>query len=148
LAVPDKMKIVQENSIMRLSEGNSAVYCRLVAVINPHIMGPSVCPISIIVARKPMDAPTNSLGTSLLTKAGVKAVTVAKPKPYTAENKRRTGNAEIKGIISKGKPPTTQSTTTGIRLPILSETSPIYGWATICIAVKLPIIMPVKNKSK
>ena len=49
--------------------------------MKPLIMGPKVCPTSIIVSRNPMDVPINPFGTSSLIKAGVEAVTVAKPNP-------------------------------------------------------------------
>lgn len=59
----------------------TSVYWRLIANINPLIIGPTVCPTSIIMSRKPMAVPTNSLGVSSLINAGVAAVTVAKPIP-------------------------------------------------------------------
>ena len=64
-----------------LRERKTPTYCRLVASIKPLIMGPSVCPTSIMVSRNPMDVPTSSLGVNSLIKAGVEDVTVAKPNP-------------------------------------------------------------------
>lgn len=81
LATPNKAKIMQENSSTKASEGKTPIYCRFVASMNPLIMGPSVCPTSIIIERNPMDVPTNSFGASSVIKAGVEAVTVAKPNP-------------------------------------------------------------------
>lgn len=72
---------MQENSSTRVSEENKPTYLKPVANINPLIIGPRVCPTSIIVLRKPIDVPTNSLAASSLIKAGVEAITVAKPNP-------------------------------------------------------------------
>lgn len=81
LAAPNKAKIPQENSSTKPSDGKRPVYRKLVASISPLITGPTVCPMSIVMSRKPMAAPTRSVGTSSLIKAGVEAVTEANPSP-------------------------------------------------------------------
>ncbi|HSV49083.1 MAG TPA: hypothetical protein VLH35_02115 [Candidatus Acidoferrales bacterium] len=51
------------------------------AKIKPLMIGPNVCPTSIIVAKKPIEAPTNVQGTKSQTIGEVDESTVAKAAP-------------------------------------------------------------------
>ena len=53
------------------------------------MMGPNVCPTSMIVLRKPMPVPMRDLLVISLTSAGVDEVTIEKPIPYRIEINRR-----------------------------------------------------------
>jgi hypothetical protein len=68
LVTPDREKSRQAKSRTMVGDRNSPTYPRFVPKINPLIMGPTVCPISIIVSRKPVEAPTNRLGAAPLLK--------------------------------------------------------------------------------
>ncbi len=93
--------------------------------MKPLIIGPSVCPTSIIMSKRPIDAPVISEGASSLTKAGVTAVTAAKPRPYTKASMRRIQKSDTNGIKIKGRPETTHPSAIGVRLPVLSDTLPM-----------------------
>ena len=69
------------------------MYRRLDAKITPLTMGPSVCPMSIVVERNPIEAPTKVAGTKSQTKGEVDESTAAKETPYATANKssRETG---------------------------------------------------------
>jgi hypothetical protein len=64
-----------------LREVKSPIYPNALASMNPLIIGPSVCPISIVVARKPIEAPTSLGGASSLVKGDVDEITIANPNP-------------------------------------------------------------------
>jgi len=53
-----------------------------------------------------MDVPTSSLRASSLIRAGVEAVTAAKPNPLIIASKRRIQKLVTKGIARRGRPPT------------------------------------------
>jgi len=66
---------------MRLREVKSPVYPNAVASIIPLTIGPSVCPISIVVARNPREEPISPAGANSLVSGEVEEITIAKPKP-------------------------------------------------------------------
>ena len=80
-AVFDKINTTLDAIKSKLSEAKSAVYCRLTERISPLIMGPSVCPTSIVVLKKPIDVPAKPLGTSSKMSAEVDEITIEKPNP-------------------------------------------------------------------
>ena len=75
------MKTTLDSTRRRLNDENIPTYCRLVASINPLMIGPRVCPTSIIVLRKPMDVPTRLAGANSLISGDVEDITIAKPSP-------------------------------------------------------------------
>ena len=81
-----------EISSNRLRERNIPRYRRFVAKITPLTIGPSVWPISIVVERNPIDAPTKAVGTKSHTMGEVDESTVAKETPYPIASKRRKEN--------------------------------------------------------
>ena len=85
------MKTTLEVIKRKLKEEKSAVYRRLIARIIPLIIGPTVCPTSIIILRKPIDVPTKSQGTSSQMRAEVDEITIAKPNPYPIERSSNIG---------------------------------------------------------
>jgi len=65
----------------KLRKRNIPAYRRLVAKITPLTIGPSVCPMSIVVDRNPIDAPTSEAGTKSQTQGEVEERTVANETP-------------------------------------------------------------------
>ena len=74
-------KITIEIAKSKLRKRNIPEYRRLVAKITPLTMGPSVCPISIVVERNPIEAPTSVGGTKSQTQGEVEERTVANETP-------------------------------------------------------------------
>lgn len=65
----------------KLRDKNKPTYRRLVAKITPLTMGPIVWPMSIVVERNPIEAPTKVGGTRSQTMGEVDESTVAKETP-------------------------------------------------------------------
>src|SRR5271157_2298112 len=124
-ATPDSTKTTQAESRTRVGDRNRPKYPKLVPRMNPPIIGPIVCPTSIIVSRKPVEAPTNWLGASSVIKGHVDAVAVAKPNPYTSESSKIILRSEVDGNTISGMEHTNRPTTIGVRLPVLSDTLPM-----------------------
>jgi hypothetical protein len=85
LAVLDDAKTTVARSNTRPSEGKTMVYCNpcciLIPSMKPLIVGPRVCPTSIIVSMNPMDVPMSSFGTRSLMSGCTELMTVARPSP-------------------------------------------------------------------
>jgi hypothetical protein len=81
LAVLEKKKITLEVMSSRLSEAKSPAYWNADASMTPLMMGPSVCPVSIMVAKKPKEEPTKPVGASSVIRGEVEEITMAKPRP-------------------------------------------------------------------
>jgi len=75
------MKTTPDSTRRRLNEERIPTYCRLVANINQLMTGPRVCPTSLIVLRKPIEAPTRLAGDSSLIRGDVEEITIAKLSP-------------------------------------------------------------------
>ena len=112
------------------------------APITPLNMGPSVCPTSIIVLKKPIEAPTKPDGTSSHISGEVDEVTNAKPKPKPTAKTISNGNEVVNGTASSIKALTTAPKAIGKRLPFLSEVLPMAGLATIIAIVRALRIGP------
>lgn len=98
--------------------------------MNPVRMGPSVCPTSIIVLKKPMLVPTRLSCESSLARAGVEEVTREKPIPYVIEIRRRRGKSAVNEITIKATAEMSVPATMGVLRPILSESLPIKGFTS------------------
>lgn len=131
-----------------VDERNSPTYPRLVPKINPPTIGPIVCPISIIVSRKPVEVPTNWLGTSSVIRGHVDAVTVAKPNPYINERIKMILRSDEYGNIVNGAEQMIRPRIIGLRLPVLSESLPMYDLAKMASTMMLPDTAAVEKKSK
>lgn len=107
----------------------------------PLIMGPSVCPISIVVLRKPMDVPIRLVGVSSHIRGVVDDMTRAKPMPYPMERARSMGNCVVKGIRKRSIALMVQPKIIGKRLPYLSDNRPSMGLRVIRDMICVPIIM-------
>ena len=59
--------------------------------IMPLIIGPSVCPISIIMPSKPKEVPSKFEVTISHAKGDVDEITAEKPIPYPTERRSRIG---------------------------------------------------------
>ena len=81
LPVFDNAKIKLATNSRRLKEAKSPVYSKDEARTNPLTIGPTVCPMSIVVTRNPIDEPTRPEGTNSLISGEVDEITIAKPKP-------------------------------------------------------------------
>jgi hypothetical protein len=80
LPVFDNAKIMLVANSGRLKEAKSPVYLKAEARINPLTIGPMVCPMSIVVAKNPIDEPTKPEGASSLIMGEVDEITIASPK--------------------------------------------------------------------
>ena len=78
-------KTTAESASNIVSEEKSPLYCKIDARMTPLIIGPTVCPISIIVLKNPIDVPTRLIGVKSHIKGAVEEITIAKPKPYPIE---------------------------------------------------------------
>ena len=67
----ESRKTTIEIAIRKLRKRNITSYHRLVEKITPLTIGPSVCPISIVVDRNPIEAPTSEAGTKSQTKGEI-----------------------------------------------------------------------------
>jgi len=63
----------------------------VIARIIPLIIGPRVCPTSIIMLRKPKDVPTNFEGAISEARGDVEEITNANPIPYPIESSNSVG---------------------------------------------------------
>ena len=63
----------------------------MIARIIPLIIGPSVCPTSIIVLRKPKDVPTKFEGATSAVRGDVEEITNANPIPHPIESSNSAG---------------------------------------------------------
>jgi len=77
----ERTKINADTPNSKVREENSPTYCRLLARMTPLIIGPKTCPTSIVVLRKPMEAPTLLDGVNSIIKGTVDEITIAKPSP-------------------------------------------------------------------
>ena len=77
----ESRKTTIEIARSKLRKRNIPAYRRLVAKITPLTMGPSVCPMSIVVERNPIEAPTKVAGTKSQTQGEVEERTVANETP-------------------------------------------------------------------
>ena len=80
-ATPEMKKTAAETPKSIVNDENSPLYAKTVDKIIPLAMGPTACPISIIVLKKPIDVPTRLLGVKSHIKGAVEEITIAKPKP-------------------------------------------------------------------
>lgn len=96
----------------------------------PLTMGPSVWPISIVVERNPIEAPTKVTGTRSQTIGAVEESTAAKEIPYTTANKSSRENCVVKGIAATKTQQAIIPIVIGLVRPILSDSLPIKGLAT------------------
>lgn len=81
LAVLDKTKINAATANSKVKEENSPMNFRLLERTASLIIGPKTCPISIVVLRKPIDAPTLLDGVNSIIKGAVDEITIANPNP-------------------------------------------------------------------
>ena len=146
-AVFDRAKTTPDTIKMRLRETNSPTYRKLVDRITPLTIGPSVCPVSIMVLRKPIDAPIKLGGAISLISGDVEEITAAKPMPYPTDRSSNIGNCTVNGTTNNIKQLTIDPAIMGMRLLVLSETLPISGLAMISATIWLPIITPMENAS-
>ena len=121
---------------------NNPVYWKAEARTNPLTIGPSVCPTSIMVLRKPIDEPTNPAGASSLMSGEVEEITMAKPKPYPTAISRSSEKSVVKGTANKSSAPITEPKTMGKRRPFLSDSLPSAGLAIIIVATSTVKISP------
>jgi len=77
----ESRKTTIEIASRKLRKRNIPAYRRLVAKITLLTIGPSVCPMSIVVDRNPIDAPTSEAGTKSQTQGEVEERTVANETP-------------------------------------------------------------------
>ena len=77
----ENRKTTIEIASRKLRKRNIPAYRRLVAKITPLTIGPSVCPMSIVVDRNPIEAPTSEAGTKSQTQGEVEESTVANETP-------------------------------------------------------------------
>jgi hypothetical protein len=146
-AVFDRAKMIAETIKRRLKEANSPAYCRVAARTTPLIIGPNVCPTSIMVLRKPIDAPIKLDGTISLISGDVEEITIAKPMPYPMESSSNIGNCTVNGTASNIKQLTIDPVIIGMRLLVLSDILPINGLAIMNATIWLPIMIPIENAS-
>ncbi len=128
-------------------EAKSPRYRRLVAKINPLIIGPSVWPMSMVVARNPMEAPTRVAGAMSHIMGEVEERTVAKETPYAIDKSSSRGNWVVKGNAATKTQLASIPTVMGLVLPILSETLPTSGLAITRATIWLPITIPIEKAS-
>jgi hypothetical protein len=88
LAAFDNAKIMLVANNRRLREAKSPAYSKAKARTNLLTIGPTVCPISIVVARNPIEEPTKPEGASSHIRGEVDEITIAKPKPLAYCNKQ------------------------------------------------------------
>ena len=111
------------------------------ASIMPLIMGPSVCPMSIVVFRKPMEVPINLGGASSHIRGEVDEMTRAKPMPYPMEIRSRRGNWVVWGMRKRSVALMVHPKIMGRRLPCLSDSRPSMGLRMIREMIWVPIIV-------
>lgn len=145
LVLPEMKKRSAENASSTVKEENSPLYCRILARITPLIIGPIVCPTSIMVLKKPMDVPIKLEGVSSHMSGAVEEITMEKPKPYPIEIASSRGNDVVNGITNRSEPLMMQPSMIGMRLLVLSENRPIMGLDTIRDTIWTPITMPSCN---
>lgn len=141
------MKIMLVASSRALREMKISGYCRAVAGMYCVIVGPRYCPTSIIMARKPKDAPIRAGGTTSHINGEVDDITMANPSPYPVERRSNRGNCVVNGNISTITQLIIEPKKIGDRLPAVSENLPIKGLERIRATPWLPVIMPIEKKS-
>ena len=118
---------------------NSPVYARVVARIMPLIMGPRVCPMSIMVFKKPMDVPIKFGGVSSHIKGAVEEITRAKPMLYPMDMASSRGNCVVNGTLNRRVALVRQPKMMGMRRLYLSDKRPSRGLKMIKDMACIPI---------
>src|SRR5271169_4112861 len=129
--MPEMKKTTAETVSRIVNEVNKPLYWKTDAKITPLIMGPTVCPTSIIVLKKPIDVPTGMFEVNSHINGAVEETAIAKPKPKPMEIRRRNTKDVVNGIRNSKMALIRQPSIIGMRRLVLSEKRPIIGLETI-----------------
>jgi len=114
-----------------VNEMNSPLNWKTEAKITPLIIGPTACPTSIMVLKKPMDVPKGMFEVNSHINGAVDETDMAKPKPNPIEIRSRNTKDIVNGIKNSKMALIRQPRIIGVRLLVLSEKRPIMGLETI-----------------
>ena len=111
----------------------------------PLIMGPSVCPMSRVVFKKPIDVPSRLGGVSSHISGDVEEITMVKPMLYPMESMSNNGNSVVNGIRKRVDALIVQPMIMGRRLLYLSDNLPSIGRNMIKKMTCMPIIVEIDS---
>ena len=118
------------------------------ASIIPLIIRPRVCPMSIMVLRKPIEVPIKLGGASSHIRGDVEEMTITKPTPYPMEIASKNAKWVVNGTIKRRIPLIVHPKIMGKRRPYLSDNRPNIGLNTIKAMTCMPMTTDTDSASR